>query len=78
VFAGNVVRKDVINNKKCDLLLKFFSLTKEMEGPHLIMDSILLSKEKLQEHLDSLKVSWAKKFNDSIECSKEEVERWLI
>jgi hypothetical protein len=28
--------------------------------------------------LDALKVSWANKFNDSIEYSEEEVERWLI
>jgi hypothetical protein len=42
------------------------------------MDTILLSKEKLQEQLDALKISWASEFNDSIEYSEEEVERWLI
>jgi hypothetical protein len=48
---------DFINTKRGDLFLKIIDLTKELEGPHLIMDSILLSKNKLQELLDALKVS---------------------
>jgi hypothetical protein len=42
------------------------------------MDSMLLSKDKLQDYLDTLKVSWDNEFNESIEYSKEDVERWLI
>jgi hypothetical protein len=40
---------DVINNKRGDIFLNLVDLTKEMDGPHLITDSTLLSKEKLQE-----------------------------
>jgi hypothetical protein len=42
------------------------------------MDSILLSKDKLQEHLDALKISLVSEFNDLTEYSEEEVEKWLI
>jgi hypothetical protein len=69
---------DVINAKRGDLFLKLVDLTKELEDPHLIMDSMLLSKDKLQDYLDTLKVSWDNEFNESIEYSEEEVERWLI
>jgi hypothetical protein len=69
---------DVINTKRGVLFLKRVDLTKEMEGPHLIMDSMLLSKEQLQEKLEALKVSWDSEINNSIEYYKEEVERLLI
>jgi hypothetical protein len=69
---------DNINGKRGDLFLKLVDLTKELRGPHLIMDSILLSKDQLQEHLDALKVSWENEFNEITEYSEEEVEKWLI
>jgi hypothetical protein len=69
---------DVINTKRGDLFLNLVDLTKELRGPHLIMDSILLSKDQLQEHLDALKISWENEFNEITEYSEEEVEKWLI
>jgi hypothetical protein len=56
---------DVINTKWGDFFLKIVDLTKELEGTHLIMDSILLPKDQFQEQL-------------GIEYSEEEVERWLV
>jgi hypothetical protein len=44
-----LVECDTINSKRSDLFLKLVDLTKELEGPHLIMDSILLSKDQLQK-----------------------------
>jgi hypothetical protein len=41
-----------------DILLKLVDLTKELNGPHLIMDTILLSGEQLLEKLEAIKVSW--------------------
>jgi hypothetical protein len=69
---------DIINGKRGDLFLQLVDLTKELRIPHLIMDSILLSKDQLQEHLDTLKVAWENEFNEIIEYSEEEVEKWLI
>jgi hypothetical protein len=69
---------DTINIKRGDIFLKLVDLTKELDGPHLIMDTILLSREKLLEQLEALKVAWANEFSDSIEFSEEEIERWLV
>jgi hypothetical protein len=69
---------DSINEKMGVLFLQLVDLAKEIKGPHLIMDSIILSKEKLQEHLYDLKVVWANEFNEIIEYSKGEVEKCLI
>jgi hypothetical protein len=73
-----LVECDTINTKRSDVFLKLVDLTKELKGPHLIMDSILLSKDQLQEQLDALKISWESEFNDLTEYSEEEVEKWLI
>ena len=42
------------------------------------MDTILVSKEKLFEQLEVLKVAWESEFSDSVEFSEDEVERWLV
>jgi hypothetical protein len=42
------------------------------------MDTIIFSKEKLLEQLESLNVAWANEFSNSTEFSKEEIERWLV
>jgi hypothetical protein len=73
-----LVECDTINSKISDLFLKLVDLTKELEGPHLIMDSILLSKDQLQEQLEALKTSWASEFDNLTEFLEEEVEKWLI
>jgi hypothetical protein len=69
---------DVVKIKRGDLFLKLVDLTKELDGPNLLMDTILMSKEKLLEQLEVLKVAWASEFTDSIEFSEDEVERWLV
>ena len=58
---------DTINIKMGDILLKLVDLTKELDGPHLVMDAILLSREKQLEQLEALKVARANEFSDSIE-----------
>jgi hypothetical protein len=58
--------------------MKLVDFTKESDGTHLLMDTILFSKEKLWEQLEALKVAWANEFSDSFEFFKEEVERWFV
>jgi len=48
---------DVFNIKRDDIFLRLVDLTKELEGPHLIMDRIILSRDQLQEQLEALKVA---------------------
>jgi len=67
---------NVINIKRGDVFLKLVDLTKELEGPH--MDMILLSRDKLREKLEALKVVWASEFTYRIEFFEEEIERWLV
>jgi hypothetical protein len=41
-------------------------ITKELDGPNLLMDTILFSNETLIEQLDALKVAWANEFRETI------------
>jgi hypothetical protein len=67
-----------LRNKKSDLFLRLVSLTKELDGPNLLMDTMILTKENLMGQLKTLKVVWAIKFTETIEFSKDEFERWLV
>jgi hypothetical protein len=69
---------DVVKIKRGDLLLQLVDLTKELDGSNLLIDTILMSKEKLLEQLEVLKVAWESEFSDSIEFSEDEVEGWLV
>jgi hypothetical protein len=73
-----IVECDVINSKRSDLFLNLVDVTKELEGPHLIMDSIFLTKDQLQEQLEVLKTSWDNEFENLTKFSQEEVEKWLV
>jgi len=48
-------------------------LTKELYGPNLLMDTMILSKESLMGQLNVLKFSWENEFTETIDFSKEEV-----
>jgi len=37
-----------------------------------------MSKDKLLDQLEALKFAWVSDFMESIEFSKDEVERWLV
>jgi hypothetical protein len=69
---------DALKIKRGDLFLKLVDLTKELDGPNLLMHTILMSKEKLLEQLEVLKVAWASEFSDSVEFFEDEVERSLV
>jgi hypothetical protein len=52
---------DVISSKRGELYLmlielKLSGLTEDVEDPHLIINSILLSKEQMEEKIDSLRI----------------------
>ena len=69
---------DVLRNKKSDLFLELVNLTKELDGPNLLMDTMILTKESLMGQLNALKVAWANEFTETIEFSKDEVGKWLV
>ena len=41
-------------------------LTKELDGPNLLMDTMILSNETLMGQLNALKVTWENKFIETI------------
>jgi hypothetical protein len=49
---------DILRNKKSNLLLKFVNLTRELNGPNLLMDTMILNKESLTGQLNALKFAW--------------------
>jgi hypothetical protein len=58
--------------KERELYLKLIELdldgsTGDVEDPHLILNSILMSKEQFEVKLDSLKIASAEKFNNLTE-----------
>jgi hypothetical protein len=74
---------DTISVKKGDLYLKLIELdlagtTGDVEDPHLILDSILMSKEQFEEKMELLKTASTERFNSLTEYSKLEVESWLV
>jgi hypothetical protein len=69
---------DVLRKKNNDLFLKLVSITKELNGPNLLMDTMILSKEYLMGQINALKVTWADEFTETVEFSEDEVEKRLV
>jgi len=74
---------DVNSVKRGELYLKLIELelvgsTNDVENLHLIMNSILLSNEQMEEKLDTLKIASSEKFNNLTEYSETDVESWLV
>jgi hypothetical protein len=53
-------------------------LIKELDGPNLLMVTMLLSKETFMGTLNALKVAWENEFTETIKIFEEEVEKWLV
>jgi hypothetical protein len=66
---------DIVSVKKWDLYLKLIEVDLvgsigDVEDPHLILNSILMSKKQFEEKMDLLKAESNKRFNNLIEYSK--------
>jgi hypothetical protein len=55
-FREMISELDALKNKRGGLFFKVVDLTKELDGPNLLMDTILSSKEKNLDQLSVLKV----------------------
>jgi hypothetical protein len=49
-------------------------LTKDIDDPNLLMDTMILSKESLVGQLNVLKVSWENKFTEIIVFPKKKLK----
>jgi hypothetical protein len=57
---------EALANKKSDLFLNIVGLTKELHGPDLLTNTMILAKESLMGQLKSLKVVWDNEFTETI------------
>jgi hypothetical protein len=55
---------DILEGRKSTLFLKVVDIVKELEGPTLIRDSTLLTKDQMEAELSTLKVAWGTEFDD--------------
>jgi hypothetical protein len=74
---------DIISVKRGELYLKLIELdlagsTRDVENPHLILNSILMSKDQSEEKMDLLKTASTQISNYLTEYSELEVESWLV
>ena len=74
---------DTLSVKKGELYFKFIELdlagtTGEVRDPKIILNSMLMTREQFEEHLEILKVVSVKKFNSLTEYTKQEVESRLV
>jgi hypothetical protein len=53
-------------------------ITRKVEDPKFILNSVFISKEQFEEKMELLKSASVEKFNSLTEYSKLEVESWLV
>jgi hypothetical protein len=63
-----------IEEKISDSFLKLIEIVKELEGPPLIRESTLLTKEQLESELNILKISWGSEFDNLTSFPEEEIK----
>jgi hypothetical protein len=52
--------------------------TGEVQDPKLILNSIFMTRQQFEEHVEILKGLSAEKFNNIIEYNENEIESWLV
>jgi hypothetical protein len=52
--------------------------TGEVQDPKLISNSILMTREQFEEHVEILKGISMEKFNSMTEYTEQEIESWLV
>jgi hypothetical protein len=53
-----------LEGKISDSFLKSLDIVKELEGPPLIRESMLLTREQLEYELNILNISWGSEFEN--------------
>jgi hypothetical protein len=78
-----MVDVDTLSVKNGESYLKLIELdllgtTREVQDPKLILNSMLMTREKFQEHLEIMKGVSTEKFNSMNKYTENEVESWLV
>ena len=56
------------------MFLKVDDIVKELKGPPLIMDSMLLTRDHMEADLGILRVTWGTKFDDLTNFLEDEID----
>nr|KUM50079.1 hypothetical protein ABT39_MTgene3307 [Picea glauca]QHR88587.1 hypothetical protein Q903MT_gene2601 [Picea sitchensis] len=60
------------------IFLKVVNIIKELEGPSLIKDSMLLSRDQIEVEISNLRNSWGTQFDDLAGFPDDEIRNWLV
>jgi hypothetical protein len=71
-----VVKKEALYHKLTEIDLE--GTTGEVQDPNLILNSIFMTRQQFEEHVEILKGLSAEKFNSIIEYNENEIENWLV
>ena len=71
-----IVRREEIFRKLTEIDLA--GSTVEVKDPKLILNSMFMTRQQFDEHVEILKGLAAEKFNVIIEYGEEEIDNWLI
>jgi hypothetical protein len=52
--------------------------TIKVSDPNLISNSMIMSREKLEEQLENMKKSLARKFDSMVEYTYDDIDNWLV
>jgi hypothetical protein len=67
-----------INDKRSNAFLKALEIVKDLKGPQLVRESMLIPKEQLETELSVIKASWASEFDNLTDFLEEEIKWWLV
>jgi hypothetical protein len=63
-----------VDGKRSDSFLKSLEIVKKLEGPQLVRESKLLTKEQLETELNILKTSWDSEFDNLTNFLEDEIK----
>jgi hypothetical protein len=63
-----------INDKRSGAFFKELEIVKYIEGPPLITNFVVITKERLNIELSVIKSSWESYFDDLVEFMEEEIK----
>jgi len=61
-----------------NVFMKKIEIVNTFEGPYLVRESKLLTKDQLQMKLNILKTLWASEFDNLTNFPENEIKQWLV
>jgi hypothetical protein len=78
MLKDTIVDCERINEKRGDAFLKALDIVRELQGPQILRNFGIITKEQLDKDLVVVKTSWADEFDSLVEFPEEELKCWLV